>query len=380
MPERATLGLDYFAAATHAPGIGRYGRELVRAWLRCDDELGALKLLEVGGRVARLPDAMLGLDGPNVRRAVDRHVRLRLPRRVTDGFASLFGVERLLGGCDVFLRSRPRAPVARRACGLWPVSQWPSADDDADRARFAADLAANDHLLVFAHAAAERLVGEFSVAPERVHVTPVGADHWRRDAEVLAAPTSPRTLLVLGAVEDRRWPSALLEAFERLRQAGEVERLLLVGRWGSGSGTFGRRLAFSSARSHVEWITEPVESDLPGIVSGAAALVHIGLGEATAVTPLEALAFGVPAVVSDLPEMRECLGDQVEYLANDVRDRQRGEALAAAITRALATADDPTARAARRSLAERSTWDAVARATSEVVARIVAESDRSPAQ
>jgi glycosyltransferase involved in cell wall biosynthesis len=370
MPERAVLGLDYFAAATHAPGIGRYGRELVRAWLRCEDELGSLKLFEAGGRASRLPDVMLGLDGPDVLRSVERHVRLPLPRRATDGFARAFGVERVFGGCDVFLRSRPSAPACRRAASLWPVSQWPGADDEPARTRFARDLAANDHLIVFAHAAAERLVHEFGVAREHVHVTPVGADHWRRDAEFLSAPASPRTLLALGAVEDRRWPTALLEAFERLREAGAVERLLLVGRPGAGAGTFERRLGFSSARSHVEWITEPVESELPRIVSGAAALVHVGLGEATAVTPLESLSFGVPAVVSDVPEMRECLGEQVEYLEADVRERKRGEALAAAVERALATAEDPTSRAARRALAERSTWDAVARATSDVVAKI----------
>ncbi|QDU83588.1 Glycosyl transferases group 1 [Planctomycetes bacterium Pla163] len=370
MPERAVLGLDYFAAATHAPGIGRYGRELVRAWLRCDDELGSLKLFEAGGRAPRLPDAMLGLDGPDVRRSVERHVRWALPRRATDGFARVLGVERLLGGCDVFLRSRPAAPACRRAASLWPVSQWPGPNDESARIRFASELAANDHLIVFARAAAERLVEQFGVARDRVHVTPVGADHWRRDAEVLDVPTSPRTLLALGAVEDRRWPTALLEAFERLRESGAVERLLLVGRPGTGAGTFERRLGFSSARSHVEWITVPVESDLPRIVSAAAALVHVGQGEATAVTPLEALSFGVPAVVSDVPEMRECLGDRVEYLDADVRDRKRGEALAAAVERALATADDPSARAARRALAERSTWDAVARATSSVVARI----------
>lgn len=367
---RRVLGLDYYAAATHAPGIGRFGRELVRAWLRASDVEVDVALLEVGAAGQRLPESALGLGGEQVQRAPVHHVRARLPRRLSDAVAGLVGVERLLGGCDVFLRARPFAPHCRRAPSLWPVSQWPSEGAARERARFEAELAANDHLLVFAAAAAMRLVEEFGVAPERVHVIGVGADHWLRDAAPLDAPSEPRTLLVLGAVASRRHPEAVLEAFEALRERGSVERLVLVGRAGDGAEAFARRLGFSSARAHVTWIREPVERDLPALVASAALLVHVGAGEATPVTPLEGLAFGVPVVVSDTPEMREALGDHAAYLGES-HPRRRGAALAELCAEQLA-ADGPQRRAAARHLSATFTWDRTARAVARVVEHLSA--------
>ena len=42
------VGMDYLAAVTHPPGVGRYVRELVRAVVRLD-ERPALALFELGG-------------------------------------------------------------------------------------------------------------------------------------------------------------------------------------------------------------------------------------------------------------------------------------------------------------------------------------------
>lgn len=366
MPERPVLGIDCFAAATHAPGIGRFGRELVRAWLRSEEALADLALFEVGVRGRELPAWREAVEAAD--RAPRRRVRRPWPRRATDLAARAVGVERLVGGCDAFLRARPLAPATRRAPTLWPVSQWPEPDDAEACARFEAELAANDHLLVFAQAARERLIAEFDVAPERVHTLGVGAEHWLRDAAASDAPTGPRTVLVLGAVERRRWPEAVLEAFESLVETAGVERLLIVGRRGAGADGFARRLGFSSARARIEWIDEPVEADLPGIVASAALLVHVGSGEATPVTPLEALAFGVPAVVSEGPEMREALGDAVSYLG-DVRERRRGAALAELCAVELER-DEPQRRAARRKAAASFTWDRTARSLSRVVEEI----------
>jgi len=364
------LGLDWSAAATHAPGVGRFGRELVRAFVRGAGAGVEVALFEQG-RVQRLPRAMLGLDGPDVVRAPRVHRVWRLPKRLIAPLVSTLGADRIVGGCDVFLRAQPRAPRVARARTAWAISQWPAqgpASDDAAAAReFRLDLAANDLLLVFAACAAERLVAEFGVARERVLVLPVGADHWLRDASVLASASEPRSVVVLGAVEARREPVAVLEAFERVHAQGLAQRLHFVGRRGDAAEDLARALGFSSVRRDVTWTDEPVEADLPAIVAGAAALVHVATGEATAVTPLEALTFGVPVVVSDTPEFREALGALAEYPAPST-PRRRGAAIAQALERALVSSDDSASRANRRALAAPFTWracaDAVARAVS----------------
>jgi glycosyltransferase involved in cell wall biosynthesis len=357
------LGLDWSAAARHAPGVGRFGRELVRACVRGAVPDLDLALIEFG-RGPRLAEEFLGLTGPDVVRPPRRHRRWPVPKRVAAPFVRALGADAWVGGCDLFLRAQPRWPHSARAPTAWALAQWPL--DAAEEAVLAGDLAANTRILVFAHAAAERLVEWYGVARERVHVLPVGCDHWLRGAEPRAAAAAPRTVLVLGALEPRRTPGAVLEAFERLHARGLVERLLFVGRRGAAAEDFARLLCFSSARRDVQWIHEPVERDLPALVAGAAALVHVGEGEATAVTPLEALVFGVPVVVSDTPVMREVLGSVAEYPAPS-SERRRGAAIAEALERALATSDDPAARAARRAHAASSTWAACARALAAVV-------------
>ena len=359
------LGLDWSAAATHAPGVGRFGRELVRAFVR-GAGAGVEVLLFEQGRVPRLPRAMLGLDGPEVVRAPRVHRVWRLPKRLIAPLVNTLGADRIVGGCDVFLRAQPRAPRVARARTAWAVAQWPASGDAAAAREFQLDLAANDLLFVFAACAAERLVAEFGVARERVHVLPVGADHWLRDAAVRESPSEPRTVVVLGAVEARREPVAVLEAFERVHAQGLAQHLHFVGRRGDAAEDLARALGFSSVRRDVTWTDEPVEADLPAIVAGAAALVHVATGEATAVTPLEALTFGVPVVVSDLPEMRETLGAFAEYPAPST-SRRRGAAVAEALERALAVSDDAHARASRRAHAASFTW----RACADAVARVV---------
>jgi glycosyltransferase involved in cell wall biosynthesis len=371
------LGLDWSAAATHAPGVGRFGRELVRAFVRGAGEGVEVALFEQG-RVARLPDAMLGLDGPDVVRTPRVHRVWRISKRVLAPLVNTLGADRIVGGCDVFLRAAPRAPRVARARTAWAVAQWPGQwpkTGDADAAReFERDLAANDVLFVFAECAAQRLVHEFRVARERVHVLPVGADHWLRDAAPQERSNEPRTVVVLGAVEARREPVAVLEAFERVHEKGLAQRLHFVGRRGDAAEDLARAVGFSSVRRDVAWTDEPVEAELPPLVAGAAALVHVASGEATAVTPLEALTFGVPVVVSDTPEMRETLGAFAEYPAPST-PRRRGAAIAEALERALVTSDDSNARALRRAHAAPFTWRACAEAVARVLTGTVSDTD-----
>ena len=94
------VGLDYLPAVTHAPGAGRYARELVRALVRLEEPAGLdLRLLQLGGARATIGEPALGLAGARVR---PRLRRLRLPRRL----AARIGLtpERLLGRLDLFHR------------------------------------------------------------------------------------------------------------------------------------------------------------------------------------------------------------------------------------------------------------------------------------
>ncbi|MDX6691960.1 MAG: hypothetical protein QOG15_3417 [Solirubrobacteraceae bacterium] len=93
------------------------------------------------------------------------------------------------------------------------------------------------------------------------------------------------------------------------------------------------------------------DDDLAAIYSGARALVFPSDDEGFGLPPVEALACGTPVVVSDLPVLREVLGDRATFVAAD--DLEGLLAAAAAATR---PAPAPS----------RWTWQDAARATWEV--------------
>jgi len=70
------VGIDYLPAVTHAPGAGRYARELVRALLRLEDR-PEIALYEVGRAERTVEERALGLpaDGRGLARLVSTRSR-----------------------------------------------------------------------------------------------------------------------------------------------------------------------------------------------------------------------------------------------------------------------------------------------------------------
>lgn len=67
----------------------------------------------------------------------------------------------------------------------------------------------------------------------------------------------------------------------------------------------------AAARGH--WIPHLDENELPGIIKGAFCLAQPSTEEGYGYPPLEAVACGVPAVVSDIPVLRETTGGNALY-------------------------------------------------------------------
>jgi glycosyltransferase involved in cell wall biosynthesis len=228
-------------------------------------------------------------------------------------------------------------------------------------------------------AVATEVAAEYGLGADRLVVTPLGVDDtWRQptppDPTWLATHNlPPRYLLFAGSREPRKSLPTLLTAYrELLRGRGEpaprpdggaipapdrgapipsrrdrvgngptvtegagtttvptpagepaVPTLVLVGPegWGEVLDTAG--IPPDRVRT-LGYLPDP---DLVRLVAGAAALVLPSLYEGFGLPALEALACGTPVVASDLPALREVLGDQAELVPpNDPA------ALAAALT------------------------------------------------
>ncbi|MFT4542745.1 MAG: glycosyltransferase involved in cell wall biosynthesis [Planctomycetota bacterium] len=362
------IGFDYLTAVCHAPGVGRYGRELVRAMVRLQ-ECPQLALFEIGGGERVMEGAPLGLEAAPAGRV--KRLRLPLPRRAIELGSRLFGLgaDRLLGGVDLFHRTTLDYPPVSRAPEVLPVSELPDVGSATEtRMRAAARRAVA--VVVFSEHYAHLVIDRFGLDTERVHITPVGCDHWVRDRETdaresaqLGADAAPRApqILALGALRSERSPDALVAGYTRWIESGGDQDLCFIGRTGDATEAFERARAASSASHRIRWISDPRESDMPRIVAASTVLVHLDAVAGTPVTPLEAMAMGLPVVARRLPAFVEALGETAIWI-----DQDDSLTLAEAIETATIQAQDAESRELRLACARRHPWSRCAEATLQV--------------
>lgn len=364
------VGVDYWPATTHAPGVGRYVRELVRALARSEREL-RLKLLDVGPGARSIGEPHLGLAGRE-------HLRLRAkaPRRLLTWSARIgLGADRLLGGCDVFHSAFPASPRASRAPQTCAVSEFPA---PAEEARFAAGLRQCAGVITFSRHAAQLLVERFQLDPTRVHAVAVGCEHWRRTLKHEPPLDDPPRVLVLGRLDEGRNPLAVLRACEQLVAGGQDLRLAYVGRPGDAYDALRAYVTRSPMSSRVSWSSTPREEELPDLVARSTVLVHLCDDALTPVTPLEALATGCDVVSTRAPAVVEALGPHALWLEGPARDVAPAE-LAARVAAAIARRHDPLQRRARQALAAAYSWRRHADLTLEIWRDLLRDSSPSGA-
>jgi glycosyltransferase involved in cell wall biosynthesis len=341
-------------------GTGRYARELAGA-LAATAPAGST----VTGWAAWHRDPgrarIQGVRGPR---------RLPLPRR---GLVAAW--ERGLGpglpGVDLVHAPTPLVPPRRRTPLVvtvhdavpwthpdtltprgvaWHRVAIESATRHADRlvvptAAVAAELAEHvpgwraDRVVVLGHGVAEALREPPPDAAER--------------AARLGLPTA--YLLSLATLEPRKGLDVLLAALAD--PAAPDLPLLLVGQPGWGGvdpSGLARELGLPAGR--VRTLGRLADADLAVVLHRAAALAAPSRAEGFGLPPLEAMAAGVPVVVSDAPALVEVTGGAALVAARDDP---------AALARALAEAVDPAGRdervAAGRRRAARYSWSASAR-------------------
>ncbi len=320
---------------------------------------------------------------PRGRAAVPRGVvpvRHALPGRILFGAAAVAGRPRLddlVGPVDVAWAPAP-APLAVGATPLvltvhdrsWEerpqdYTRYERAWHTAARPRRLAGRAAR--VLCDTEVVRGEVIREWGLAAAKVRVVPLAPREPNRRApgELRSAPDDlpaardvPRDdpyadpyFLFVGALEPRKAPDLLVDAFLRARGRGLDAELVLAGEG---------RLDPRGSRVHRLGRID----DLDALYAGALAVVLPSWLEGFGLTPVEGLAAGTPAIVSDLPVLREVLGDGALYVApGDVAG------LADAM---LAMAGDPALRArlleAGRARIAPLSWAETARRTRAVLA------------
>lgn len=217
----------------------------------------------------------------------------------------------------------------------------------------------------------QEVTAGLDVAPARVRAIHLGVSGEFRPRGELETRAVLQALdlahggyvLSVGTIEPRKNVGHVLAAYARLPEALRNRYPLVVaGAGGWRAADLERDLHALAAAGRIRFLGNVPDADLPALYAGAAAFVFASKYEGFGLPPLEAMASGVPALVSDRASLPEVVGDAA-WLIDPERPEDTAHRLEALL-------DDADARSvlARRGIerAARFTWDACARATLDV--------------
>lgn len=161
------------------------------------------------------------------------------------------------------------------------------------------------------------------LSPDKVKVVKNGVDPGffsRRDRNEVKAMAKkydlpPRYFIFISSIEPRKNLTTLLDAFEIIARDDDVA-LFLVGGMGWLNEDVMHKIQDLQDRGYK--VVRPKQyvpdDDLPALLSGAQALVHVPVHEGFGISPLQAIACGTPVIVSDIPAIREVVGSVGVYM------------------------------------------------------------------
>jgi glycosyltransferase involved in cell wall biosynthesis len=352
------IAIDSRELAGHPTGVGRYLSELLRAW----GESSAAAAHEF---VLCSPEAL----------NFDAFGHLNASTRVAPGSGTLWE-QRVLPG----LASSANADVLfspAYTCPLWcsvPIvlvihdvsfaahPEWFSWREGLRRrtltrlgARRAARVITESD---FSKCEITRLLG---IAASQIEVIYLGASTLHPDD----SPT-PRLPLVLyvGSLFNRRHIPELIDGFRRLVARVPDARLDIVGDNRTNPRVdVAELIARSGMSGLVRWRSYIPDRDLSSLYASASAFVFLSDYEGFGLTPLEAMAAGIPTVVLDTPIAREIYGAAAMFIPHPEPD-----AIATALERLLVHDDDRTRLIdAGKAQVERYSWRECAHRTLQVL-------------
>jgi glycosyltransferase involved in cell wall biosynthesis len=246
-------------------------------------------------------------------------------------------VDRILGGCDVLwapavapIAVSPDVPLVLTVPDLSfehraaDFSLYQRVWHRLARLRWLAQRA--NRLIAMSEMVRRQVIDEWDVEPEKVVTIAAGpgresnGDGWTDPSDPPNGQTeiAPGYVLAVGALEPRKRPDLLVEAHARARAAGLKAELVFAG-----EGSLRQRLAGRGAKV----LGYVPDEELDALYRDALAVSCVSREEGFGFTPLEALAVGTPAVVSDLPVFDETLGTGALRVPSDDADALAGALL-----------------------------------------------------
>jgi glycosyltransferase involved in cell wall biosynthesis len=373
--------LDYRPALRERTGVGEFVHELTRAL--ASDRLrqgrgDQLAILSTSWKDR--PASDLATEFPNVE-VIDR----RVPVRALTWSWNRLGwppVEWLAGSTDVVHAQTPLIIPARHAARVITIHDLDFLNHpDRTQAEMRRDYPARvhqhasraDQIVVSSHYTAGDVMRQLGVPRYRLTVCSPGAPRWASEvARQRAGSGLGATILFVGTLEPRKNLAGSLDAYEQLLgRRPDAPTLVIAGQVTASAAPLVARINRPPLAGAVELRGYVSDAERPSLYRQARMLVLPSFEEGFGLPVLEAMASGVPVVVSDRGSLPEVAGDAATPVpAHNV------DALSAEIERLL----DPEAarQAVSRGLvqASRYTWESCAAAALDAYREAIANQAR----
>lgn len=175
------------------------------------------------------------------------------------------------------------------------------------------------------------IIDFYKVDTSKVYLIPAGIDtelFYKKSPDEISAVQQKYVLpknyaLFIGNIEPRKNLQVLVRAYSKINP--ELKKqcpLVIIGGDGwNNEAIYGEIKLAKSTGTKISYPSSYVaDADLPALISGAKALLHIALYEGFGMTPLEALACDTPVLVSDIPPLREVVAGYGTYTSTDSID------------------------------------------------------------
>jgi glycosyltransferase involved in cell wall biosynthesis len=190
------------------------------------------------------------------------------------------------------------------------------------RRRITARLAARaaERIITVSEFSKREIVAHLGVAASKIVVVYPGVTAFKHTTDIAGTDLEPtsrtRTVLFVGSIFNRRHVPELIEGFARLAPSQPEMRLQIVGdNRTSPRVNLDAMVASTGMADRIHLRSYVSDDDLPRLYADATAFVYLSEYEGFGLTPLEALASGVPIVLLDTPVAREVYGDAAMYVA-----------------------------------------------------------------
>lgn len=302
------IGIDARELTGHPTGVGRYLHGLLTAWSNDEAARRHEFVLYAHDSLSLRVDARRFPSRTVAGRPGTWWEQVHLPRAAAKDAIDVF----FSPGYTAPLRLRVPFVVAIHDVSFEAHPEW-FRPREGMRRRWLTRQAA-------AHAAAIITISEFSrselierlgVAPNRVHVIPPGISTPSRRSSAAADPH----VLFVGSIFNRRHIPDLIRAFAPIAMRHPDARFDLVGDNRSyPHQDVSAMIAREGLARQVHWRQYVSDDELAALYESARAFAFLSEYEGLGLTPLEALAAGVPAVLLDTSVARESCGAAAIYV------------------------------------------------------------------